>query len=1351
MFRRLFIISLTVLSLTSSIFAIKPGNGVVIELKYFGQTFSVIVDEAEWNNSTLEQREALKQRYQLELALLEKTGTQPLMQNEKIDFRSSKINPEQKALRWLISGNEINDIKDISSIFPKDKAFVQFSECLKKKHKRIMKTIKNFYKESPEISEKIEANIIKIEESCRDGIIKPLYEEPLKHDINTPDVSRPVTENSSSIFLLHNGLTDKELNIHQLLLEQDSHYRALISDMEKGLSPEDITRTLGEHFRYYGNNGLNSKDVYKYKITKNFNAKKGGSNPRVYFFYDQVTGKWVLLHSHYKHYVGPEKPKEVQKLNKTLDSRVVKYQDGEASPELKEEPSKIAAPDEVSNREQTWNENFDLVSKYIEENGSTPDQKVVFEGKNIGRWLATQRVTYNKGKLSSERIAKLEGLTNWSWKDQRGKKSTEKEPVELKTKKETDLSWEQKLDQDWNNNFNALHDHLEKGFPLPTTKDVIKDSEGNKINIGPWINVQRGNYKKKKLSPKRIIMLESLSGWTWKGKIGFPYGKPDKTLEILGNDNTSSDDFLNTAPEIIEQLIKDPEGTELSEEKIDIIYSHIFEYRDDVDLKELHGLYMSLPLGLQQELLDRALLDLGENSSFDLNTDMLAYIDQKTRIRREFTDYFDNPEDLEKFTTDYMGSYKIGLENDYWGPNFYADRSLSKKDAGTFITSKINEYLPADKFRIDVRDAIETFIKYIISNNITLGDKEATLIFGTDNSKGIYEFLSSPLRSLLGYLSIADGLTINNNRAETAVKNDLSKYDYYSPLSLIEGFNDDLRIRFHEEMLEKLVTIDSNPEAQRLLGIEQEKPKDDKKSTKKSDSEKAPELNTNVEVPQDKIEKKTKKETKPDLSTSTDQKTPGKEISADVKNKQLTEFMDLAKELDIPTSDRVIEKMSNLENVTPEIWKQLYDIMMNEYLNNEYCALCGSIIPLMYSETEIPKEIWEMTISILDTPEIDNDVKELLIKSIFSEGNKVIPSELINSANKVMDSNELISNWEGSLRKLEKLPTINELLNITKNVANDNIKKWDVELADVLAKWNSGGSKNLSKVREVSLNRVKGLAERGLISTELMEFLISTKQQNGNGEHPLMTWLAIVLSKLSKDEAKQIEFINILEEKLKTNSEDIKTILKDATAVMHRPQNPKERKTNSLAFDALDPKEIETLFKISNFRITVKERINDYRQNIVQKPSSETLLTKMQKEMKSSSTDLMDLINEYALHIAVEKGLKLEIEDLNIIYGHEGCEFLPIHDYLLENSSPEDMDANAILMYFGILAEQSPSMKRDVSIKINKVFSERFGLLNGGKVDPNSKEALKIRSVADKIEIKFLMPKNYVEQRMIKL
>lgn len=145
-----------------------------------------------------------------------------------------------------------------------------------------------------------------------------------------------------------------------------------------------------------------------------------------------------------------------------------------------------------------WNRNYDLLCKYKSIHGHCNVPKgYIYRGVATGTWCNTQRQQYKQGKLSQERIAKLESIG---------------------------FVWDT-FDHDWNESYDLLFTYksIHGHFNFPTKHEV------DKINLRQWVFRQRQSYKKGKLSPERIAKLESI-GFEWELKRGTSKTKQLQTV-----------------------------------------------------------------------------------------------------------------------------------------------------------------------------------------------------------------------------------------------------------------------------------------------------------------------------------------------------------------------------------------------------------------------------------------------------------------------------------------------------------------------------------------------------------------------------------------------------------------------------------------------------------------------------------------------------------------------------------------------------------------------------------------------------------------------------------------------------
>ena len=72
--------------------------------------------------------------------------------------------------------------------------------------------------------------------------------------------------------------------------------------------------------------------------------------------------------------------------------------------------------------EEEWNRRYEQYKRYVSENKTlyVPKQ-TVYENENLGSWILTQKHRFKVGKLSEERIKKLEKIDKDIFKNQKNR------------------------------------------------------------------------------------------------------------------------------------------------------------------------------------------------------------------------------------------------------------------------------------------------------------------------------------------------------------------------------------------------------------------------------------------------------------------------------------------------------------------------------------------------------------------------------------------------------------------------------------------------------------------------------------------------------------------------------------------------------------------------------------------------------------------------------------------------------------------------------------------------------------------------------------------------------------------
>jgi hypothetical protein len=132
-----------------------------------------------------------------------------------------------------------------------------------------------------------------------------------------------------------------------------------------------------------------------------------------------------------------------------------------------------------------WEEHFEELQSYVEREGhARVPSKYGKGGSKLGHWVVNQRVQGRSGRLSPNRVARLEALPGWVWS-----------PHEAR--------WEEGFDG--LQSFVAREGHAR--VPYSQTDGELK--------LGHWVGAQRRAWKAHRLSPNRIAKLEALPGWVW--------------------------------------------------------------------------------------------------------------------------------------------------------------------------------------------------------------------------------------------------------------------------------------------------------------------------------------------------------------------------------------------------------------------------------------------------------------------------------------------------------------------------------------------------------------------------------------------------------------------------------------------------------------------------------------------------------------------------------------------------------------------------------------------------------------------------------------------------------------------
>ena len=201
-----------------------------------------------------------------------------------------------------------------------------------------------------------------------------------------------------------------------------------------------------------------------------------------------------------------------------------------------------------------WKSYYILAKKYYEEHGNLLIPVIYnMNGRNLGRWIRTQRKNYKDSILSEEKIKLLEdigmiwnvfdnkwviyytlakdyykehgnllipqryiingrNLGNWIGKQREYYNKSILSEEKIKLLEDINMIWDVK-DLFWYTNYTLAKDYYKEHGNLLIPQHYIINGK----NLGLWISNQRAYYKNSKLSQERIELLNSI-GMVWNAK-----------------------------------------------------------------------------------------------------------------------------------------------------------------------------------------------------------------------------------------------------------------------------------------------------------------------------------------------------------------------------------------------------------------------------------------------------------------------------------------------------------------------------------------------------------------------------------------------------------------------------------------------------------------------------------------------------------------------------------------------------------------------------------------------------------------------------------------------------------------
>ena len=139
-------------------------------------------------------------------------------------------------------------------------------------------------------------------------------------------------------------------------------------------------------------------------------------------------------------------------------------------------------------RDTWWAEGYSRLQQFVAREGHSRVPPLHMEdGFKLSQWTTVQRTSYKQGKLSPDRISKLERTPGWAW-------------VLLEARWAEGYATLQRFVAREGHS-RVLAKHLEDGYKL-----------------GQWVTLQRASYRQGKLGADRVSQLERTAGWVWDGR-----------------------------------------------------------------------------------------------------------------------------------------------------------------------------------------------------------------------------------------------------------------------------------------------------------------------------------------------------------------------------------------------------------------------------------------------------------------------------------------------------------------------------------------------------------------------------------------------------------------------------------------------------------------------------------------------------------------------------------------------------------------------------------------------------------------------------------------------------------------
>jgi superfamily II DNA or RNA helicase len=293
----------------------------------------------------------------------------------------------------------------------------------------------------------------------------------------------------------------------------------------------------------------NQRDSFK---SGKLSAERIGKLDAIGFEWDPLNSDWVIFFEELKAFrekygdcrVSRTK-EEFKELANWISNQRSLYKKGKLSPERISKLESLGYEWDILDSD--WSRYFDALTEYKSKNGSCRVPYSFSEYPRLGIWVARQKRFFERGKLSPDRIARLDALGfEWNtidvWQEsfdalvayknkhgdcrvpfnyqpnkklaiwvanQRGDYKTGKLYKDRIAKLESlGFDWNT-LASDWENSFGQLENY-KKTFG----NCRVSQKSHTHAALGKWVSHQRSSYNSGRLSPDRIKRLEDL-GFEW--------------------------------------------------------------------------------------------------------------------------------------------------------------------------------------------------------------------------------------------------------------------------------------------------------------------------------------------------------------------------------------------------------------------------------------------------------------------------------------------------------------------------------------------------------------------------------------------------------------------------------------------------------------------------------------------------------------------------------------------------------------------------------------------------------------------------------------------------------------------